>query len=135
MNGKTSLYLSLAAVGIFVAVMLAVQPYSADFPGTAFAPPARRYIAAAMSNDSLRLRRLSLSSAPVAWALAAGRTHRLDPWRGGLEAWTGERRGDTTEVFVYPSDHACESSPIVFRFVGSGAHARVVEAASSCINP
>ena len=135
MNGKTSLYLSLAAVAIFVAVILAVQPYSADFPGAAYAPPARRYIAAAVGDDSLQLRRLSLSPAPVAWALAAGRSHRLDPWRGRLEVWTGERRGDTTEVFVYPSDHACESSPIVFRFVGSGADARVVEAASSCTNP
>ena len=135
MNGKTPLYLSLAVLGIFVVAMLAVQPYSADWPGEAYAPPARRYIAAAVRMDSLALRQLSLSPAPVAWALAEGRAHRLDPWRGRLDVWTGERRGDTAEVFVYPSNDGCERSPIVFRFVGSGRDARVVEAASSCTKP
>ena len=135
MNGKTPLYLSLAVLGLFVAVMLAVQPYSADWPGTNFVAPAHRYLQAAIRNDSSRVRQLSLSPAPASWALAAGRAHRLDPWRGQLQAWTGERHGDTTEVFVYPSDNACGESPIIFRFVGTGADARVVEASSSCHKP
>jgi hypothetical protein len=135
MNGKTPLYLSVAALGAFVALMLVAQPYSANWPGTNYIGPARRYLEAAIGKDSLALRRLSLSAAPASWALAAGRAHRLDPWRGGLQAWTGERRGDTTEVFVYPAGHACEASPIVFRFVGTGAEARVVDAAASCPKP
>jgi hypothetical protein len=135
MNGKAPLYLSLAALGIFLAVMLMAQPYSANWPGAEYASPARRYIAAAVKEDSVALRRLSTSETPVAWALAAGRTHRLEPWRRSLEIWTGERRGDTTEVFVYPVDHACEASPIIFRFVGNGTGAKVIEAASSCTKP
>jgi hypothetical protein len=135
MNGKTPLYLSLAAVGIFIAVMLVVQPYSANWPGKDYVGPAHRYLEAAIRNDSLAVRRLSLSPVPASWALAAGRAHRLDPWRGPVQAWTGERRGDTTEVFVYPSDVVCEASPIVFRFVGVGAYARVVEASSRCPEP
>jgi hypothetical protein len=135
MNGKTPLYLSLAVVGVFIAVMLAVQPYSANWPGRDYVRPAHRYLQAAIRNDSLAVRRLSLSPVPAFWALAAGRAHRLDPWRGPLQVWRGERRGDTTEVFVYPSDVACEESPIIFRFVGVGADARVVEASSSCPEP
>jgi hypothetical protein len=111
------------------------QPYSANWPGTGYVGPARRFLRAAVHHDSLALRRLSLSPAPVAWALAAGRAHRLDPWRGPVEAWTGERRGDTTEVFVYPPDDACERSPVVFRFVGLGAEAKVVDVASTCVLP
>jgi hypothetical protein len=132
MNGRTALYLSLAAVGAFIATMLTVQPYSADWPGTAFIRPARRYLEAAMRADSVELRQLSTSAAPVAWALAAARAHRLDPWRDGVQAWTGERRGDTTEVFVYPSSTTCEAGPIVFRFVGRQPRARVLEVSSSC---
>jgi hypothetical protein len=135
MNGKIPLYLSLAVLALFVLAMLAVQPYSADWPGEAYAPPARRYIQAAARQDSLMLRRLSVSPAPVAWALEEGRSHRLEPWLHRVEVWTGERRGDTAEVFVYPSDRACEASPIVFRFVGTGSDAKVVEAASTCANP
>jgi hypothetical protein len=134
-NGKAPLYLTLVALGGFIAAGLMAQPYSANWPGTAYAGPARRYLQAAVHQDSLELRRLSLSLAPVAWALAAGRAHRLDLWGGRVEAWTGERRGDTTEVFVYPLDHACETSPVVFRFVGIGADAKVVDAASTCVLP
>jgi hypothetical protein len=135
MNGKTPMCLSLAVLGIFIGAMLAVQPYSATWPGTDYIGPAHRYLQAGIRNDSLAVRRLSLSPVSASWALAAGRAHRLDPWRGDVQAWTGERRGDTTEVFVYPSDHACEAAPIILRFVGTGTDARVVEAASTCPNP
>ena len=39
---------------------------------------------------------------------------------------------DTAEVFVYPADRACAESPIVFRFVGTGSRARVLDARTSC---
>jgi hypothetical protein len=135
MNGRTPLYLSAALVVIFVGAMLAFQPYSATWPGRAYAAPAQRYIRAAAARDSVELRQLSASPAPAAWALEAGRTHRLDPWQRRVEAWTGERRGDTAEVFVYPSDQACAESPIVFRFVGTGPRAKVLDARTTCTNP
>jgi hypothetical protein len=85
-NGKTPLYLTLASLALFGAAMLLRQPYSADWPGTAYAEPA------------------------------------------------GERRGDTTEVFVYPPGPRCDESPIVFRFVGGGPRARVLHASSDCLD-
>ncbi len=99
-NGKKPLFLTLLAAGMFVAALQTFQPYSADWPGTAYAKPARRYIRAALREDSVRLARLSASDAPVVWALNAARTHpeSLALWTGPSRAWTGVRSGDTTEV-------------------------------------
>jgi hypothetical protein len=135
MNGRTPLYLSVALVAVFVGAMLALQPYSARWPGKAYATQVERYLRAAIIQDSLQLRRLSVSRAPATWMLEGGRTHRLDPWEQGVDIWTGERRGDTAEVFVYPSGRTCEASPIVFRFIGSGSRAKVLDVQSSCTLP
>jgi hypothetical protein len=136
-NGKTPLLLTLLAASLFIGALLIVQPYSADWPGRAFAKPAKRYIQAALRQDSVRLARLSAADAPVVWALDAARTHRdsLALWTGRTEARTGVRLGDTTEVFLYPTGDACSEAPILFRFVGSGSDARVLSASSSCLNP
>jgi hypothetical protein len=135
-NGKKPLLLTLLAAGLFLAVLLIVQPYSANWPGRAYAKPAQRYIQAALRQDSVRLARLSATNTPVVWALLAARTHResLALWAGRTQAWTGVRSGDTTEVFLYPPGEACSEAPILFRFVGSGSDARVVSASSSCLN-
>jgi hypothetical protein len=89
-----------------------------------------------MRQDSATLMRLSTSESPVRWALAAARRHpeRLTIWKGRIEAWTGERRGDTTDVFVYPSGWMCDQEPIVLRFVSSGTAQKVVEASSKCLD-
>lgn len=136
-NGKTPLLLTLLAAGLFMATLLIVQPYSADWPGGAYAKPAKRYIQAALRQDSVRLARLSATDAPVVWALDAARMHResLALWTGRIQARTGVRWGDTTEVFLYPSGDACSEAPILFRFVGSGTDARVVSASSACLDP
>jgi hypothetical protein len=135
-NGKTPLYLTLLSLALFGAAMLLRQPYSADWPGTAYAEPAERYIQAALQGDSVRLASLSATAAPVRWALAAGRAHRdsLALWEHRIQAWTGEQRGDTTEVFVYPQGRRCDQSPIIFRFVGTGNRARVLHASSDCLD-
>jgi hypothetical protein len=135
-NGKMPLYLTLLGAAALVAAVLVVQPYSADFPGTAFAKPARRYIRAALEQDSLALTRLSASASPVTWALHAARTRpdSLAAWSGHVQAWTGERRGDTTQVLVYGSSDRCSQVPIVLRFVGSGGHAKVAKAGSACLD-
>jgi len=136
-NGKAPLYLTVVAAVLLGAAILLIQPYSADFPGTAYAKPARRYLQAAISQDSVRLSRLSASAAPVAWALEAARTHpdSLAAWAGRTQAWTGVRRGDTTDVLVYPAGEPCSQEPIVLRFVGTGDDARVLNASSACFDP
>ena len=134
MNGRTPLYLTVLLVLLLGATLFLVQPYSADWPGAGYAGPARRYIRAAIRQDSVGLVRLSTSMEPVGWALSAARAHgdSLALWSRPIEAWTGEMRGDTAEVFVYPSGSACAGAPIVLRFVGTGKAVRVLQASSAC---
>lgn len=132
---RRPMYATLVFLGILLTALLVLQPYSADWP-SAYSEPARRYIRAAIRQDSVTLMRLSTSESPVRWALAAARRHpeRLTIWEGRIEAWTGERRGDTTEVFVYPSGWVCDEEPIVLRFLNSGTAPKVVEASSTCLD-
>jgi hypothetical protein len=136
MNGRTPAYLIVGAVVLLAVLVLSLQPYSAESSGRAFAKPARHYIRAAMRQDYADLMRLSASTAPVGWALRAARSHAdsLALWARNAQALTGERQGDTTEVFLYPVGDGCSQSPIVFRFVGSGHAARVVGARSDCLD-
>ena len=136
MNGKMPLLLTLAAAAAFIAILLIVQPYSAEGSGGAYDKPAKRYIRAALRQDSVKLASLSATSVPVVWALGAARMHResLVLWSGRTEALTGPRTGDTTEVFLYPSGDTCSEAPIRFQFIGSDGHARVLSASSSCLN-
>ena len=135
MNGRARLYVIGAAGALIAALVLWWQPYSADWPGTAYTRQARRYVGAALHQDSASLHRLSTSGRPVAWALRAARTvpESLRAWAAGGQAWVGEHRGDTTQVFFYPPGDQCSESPIVFRFVGAGRTARVVAADSKCL--
>lgn len=136
-NGKVPLYLTLLAMALLAAALLTFQPYSADWPGTGYTKPAQRYVRAAIRRDSVGLLRLSVSLSPVVWALDAARAHpdTLALWSRRVRAWTGERRGDTTEVFVYPFGDGCGEAPIVLRFVGSGSNAKVLRASSACLGP
>jgi hypothetical protein len=136
-QGKEPLFLTIIAAGLFVAAVFAVQPYSADGTGRGYAKPARRYLQAAMRQDSVRLARLSASDIPVSWALKAARTQpeSLALWSGRTHAWTGWRLGDTTELFLYPEGELCSKAPIVFRFVGTESNARVLSVSSSCLDP
>jgi hypothetical protein len=136
-DGKKPVFLTILAAVLFVAALLILQPYSGDWPGRAYARPAKRYIHAALRQDSMKLSRLSASAVPVVWALDAARTHpeSLALWRGRTRAWTGVTSGDTTEVFLYPQGEVCSKAPIVFRFVGSGRDAKVLSASSPCLDP
>jgi len=136
-NGRTPFYLGSLILGLLGGAVLVFQPYSADWPGTAFAQPSREYIRAALHQDSVELVQLSASSAAVHWALSSGRAHpeSLQLWQRRIEAFTGARHGDTTEVFVYPTGAACADAPLVLRFLGTGRNARVVAASSGCWAP
>lgn len=136
-DGKEPLFLTILAAGVFVIALVTFQPYSADWPGEGYARPAKRFLRAALRQDSLKLAQLSLSPSPVAWALEAARTHpeSLSLWAGRVSAFTGKHSGDTTEVFLYPRGEVCGQAPIVFRFVGSGDDAKVLSARAPCLNP
>ena len=135
-NGKTPLYLTVAAAILFGAAVLLLQPYSADFPGTAYAKPARAFLRAAIRQDSLGLDRMSASAAAVDWALHAARTHpdSLAAWAGGTYTYVTRRQADTAEILVFPAHDPCSEVPIVLRFVGTERSAKVAQASSACLN-
>jgi hypothetical protein len=135
LNGKTPFYLTVVALALIAAAVFLLQPYSADFPGTEYAKPARRYLRAAISHDSVGLNRLSASVGAVQWGLQAARDHpdSLAAWAGRTYTYVTARRADTAEVLVYPAREPCSEVPIVLRFVGSGGDARVVQASSACL--
>jgi hypothetical protein len=110
------------------ALMLGIQPYSVRSPWSRWDEPARRYLEAASRSDTVALRGLSASSEPVQWALDARTAARneLAEWARSARAWTGLRRGDTTDVWYGTLTDDCsfrltfirEQSPRVI-----GAHA------------
>lgn len=134
-NGKTPLYLTIVAAILLGAAVFLVQPYSADFPGTAYAKPARTYLRAAIHQDSLGLDRISASAAAVQWALDVARRHpeSLAAWAGRTHTYITGYRADTADVLVYPSRDPCSEVPIVLHFIGTGRQARVVRASSACL--
>src|SRR5262245_6913146 len=98
-NGKTPLYLTVVAALVLAAAVLVLQPYSVISPWDAYTKPVRQYLRAALARDSLALARQSGADAPVAWALAAARTHRdsVELWARKAAAWAGTRHGDTAD--------------------------------------
>jgi hypothetical protein len=135
-DDKAPLYLSLVAAALLATALLTLQPYSAEPFGRGFGKPAERYVRAALAQDSVALVRLSATDSPVIWALAAARRSpaSLAAWAHHTQAWTGERRGDTTQVFLYGAAALCGDAPIQFRFVGARSGPKVVGASSACLD-
>ena len=133
-NGNMPVYLTAVGMAALGYGALVWQPYSADFPGTQYSKPIRGYIHAAAHQDSAALVRLSASPAAVTWGLTTGRAHRgsLAHWERSMQAWAGQQRGDTAQVFVFSGGTVCQNAPIELRLVGSDGAARVVKATSSC---
>jgi hypothetical protein len=133
---RAPVYLSLAAAALFATALVTLQPYSAESSGKGFGRPAERYVRAALAQDSLALVRLSATDSPVIWALAAARRSpaSLTAWAHRTYALTGERRGDTTQVFLYGAAALCGDAPIEFRFVHARSGAKVVGASSACLD-
>lgn len=134
-NGKAPIVGVILALLLLAAAFLVLQPYTADWPATAYGSPVRRYLRTAIREDSAGLARLSVSPAPVRWALASarGQPKTLALWGGRIQAFVGAQRGDTAEVFVYPAaGDDCGEAPIVLRVVGSGHAMRVLAAESAC---
>jgi hypothetical protein len=135
-DDKAPLYLWLVAAALLATALLTLQPYSAESVGKGFRRPAERYVRAALAQDSVALARLSATDSPVIWALAAARRApaALAAWAHHTQAWTGERRGDTTQVFLYSRAALCDDAPIQFRFVDARSGAKVVGASSACLD-
>ena len=135
-NDKAPFYLWLVAAALLATAVMTLQPYSAESVGKGFGKPAERYVRAALAQDSVALVRLSATDSPVIWALAAARRSpaSLAAWAHHTQAWTGERRGDTTQVFLYGAAALCGDAPIQFRFVGTRGGAKVVGASSACLD-
>jgi hypothetical protein len=133
-NGKAPSYLTLLALVLTIAAVLTFQPYSTD--STPYARPARGFIRAAIRQDSMGLARMAVSPSPVVWALAAARDHpdELSQWAPRTEALVGELRGDTVQVFVYPTGDVCSNAPIMFRLVKVGKKVKVAQANSACLD-
>jgi hypothetical protein len=135
-DDKAPLYLWLVAAALLATAVMTLQPYSAESVGKGFGKPAERYVRAALAQDSVALARLSATDRPVIWALAAARRSpaSLAAWAHHTQAWTGERRGDTTQVFLYSAADVCGDAPIQFRFVHARSGAKVVGASSACLD-
>jgi hypothetical protein len=132
-NGTIPLYLTLLAAVVFGATLLTIQPYSVTSSWHGYDQPARLYLQAAARHDSLALIRKTSTHEAAHWALEAGRAHpdSVALWAREAEAWAGNRRGETTEVFL--STRASSVCNLVLRFVGSGAGVKVSQASSSCL--
>jgi hypothetical protein len=133
-NGKAPSYVILLALILIVAAVLTLQPYSAD--STPYARPARGFIRAAIRQDSTDLARMAVSSRPVLWALAVARAHpeKLAQWAPRTEAFVGEQRSDTVQVFIYPTGDVCSNAPIMFSFIRVGKEVKVAQASSACLD-
>ncbi len=68
------------------------------------------------------------------WALAAARFQpdSLALWARQAEAWTGNRRGDTAEVFLTVPKSDCN---MVLEFVGPAERAKIEAASAICLEP
>jgi hypothetical protein len=135
-DDRAPLYLSLVAGALLATAVLTLQPYSAESVGRGFGRPAERYVRAALAQDSVALVRLSATDSPVIWALEAARRSpgSLAAWAHHTQAWIGERRGDTTQVFLYSAAEVCGDAPIQFRFIDARHGAKVVGASSACLD-
>lgn len=125
--------LILAILGVIVAVLW-LQPYSVISPYRVYTEPARRFLRAALAQDSLELQRRAISSQPVQWALHAGKGDRgaLAVWAKLLRPYAGRRHGDTTTVVFQTSTRVCYLRPVAMTFVRATAEPRVLVASSSC---
>ena len=132
-NGTIPLYLTFLAAIVFGASLRAIQPYSVTSPWHSYDQPARLYLRAAARRDSLALARRTATDEAAHWALEAGRAQpdSVALWAREAKAWAGNRRGDTTEVFL--STRASTACNLVLRFVGSGTGVKVSRASSSCL--
>jgi hypothetical protein len=124
----------IVAIVVLVAVVVWLQPYSVFSPYGAYTEPARRFLRAALAQDSAALVRQAASRQPVQWALDAGKGDRnsLAIWANLSRPYSGRRQGDTTTVVFQTSTRMCYLRPVTLTFVRAATEPRVLAASSSC---
>jgi hypothetical protein len=128
---RISISLTIALLGLALAALLAIQPYSVRSPWSAYDVPGQRFLSAALRRDSAELRRLSVSSGAVDWAIRTQRDHAqaLSVWAHFARAGAGVIQSDTSRVLFETATEVC---PLLITFVGHESRARVLEAKSRC---
>ena len=134
MNGRARVARLVLAALVVMAAVLWLQPYSIFSPYRAYTEPARRFLRAALAQDSLELQRRAISPHAVQWALDAGRGDRtaLAVWARLSRPSSGRRHGDTTTVVFQTSTRVCYLRPVAMTFVEAAPEPRVLMASSSC---
>jgi hypothetical protein len=116
------------------AALLWLQPYSVISPYRTYTEPARRFLRAALTQDTLELQRQAASTQPVQWALEAadGDPNALAIWAQLSRPYSGRRHGDTTTVVFQTSTRVCYLRPVTMAFVPGAEGPRLALASSSC---
>jgi hypothetical protein len=133
-NGRARAGRLILAILVVIAAVVWLQPYSVFSPYRAYTDPARRFLRAALAQDSVELQRRAVSRQPVEWALDAGKGDRsaLAVWARLLRPYSGRRHGDTTTVVFQTSTRVCYLRPVTMTFVRTAAEPQVLVASSSC---
>jgi hypothetical protein len=133
-NGRVRAGRLMFAALVAIVAVLWLQPYSVISPYRAYTEPARRFLRAALAQDSLELQRRAVSPQPVQWALQAakGDARALEVWAKLLRPYSGRRHGDTTMVVFQTSTRVCYLRPLAMTFVQEAEEPRVLAASSSC---
>jgi hypothetical protein len=133
-NGRVRASLLVLATLVAIVGVLWLQPYSVVSPYRVYTEPARRFLRAALAEDSLELVTRAASPQPVQWALRAAHAdpRALGVWAQGLRPYSGRRRGDTTMVVFQTSTRVCYLRPIAMTFIREAEGPRVLVASSSC---
>lgn len=133
MNGRARAGRLILATIVVIAAVVWLQPYSVFSPYRAYTEPARRFLRAALDQDSMELRRRAASRQPVQWALDAGKGDRtaLAVWAKLLRPYSGWQHGDTTTVVFQTSTWVCYLRPVTMTFLRA-EKPRVLVASSSC---
>ncbi len=133
-NGRVRMGGLALAILLGSAGVLWLQPYSVISPYRSYTEHARRFLRAALTQDTLGLRRQAVSAQPVQWALEAahGDPNALAIWARLLRPYSGRRHGDTTTVVFQTSTRACYLRPVTMAFVGGTESPRLAVASSSC---
>lgn len=116
------------------AVLLWLQPYSVVSPYQSYVDPARRFLRAALDQDTAGLEQQAAARQPVQWALeaSAGDAEALAIWARLSRPYSGHRHGDTTTVVFQTSTRVCYLRPVTMAFVPDSSGPRLVLASSSC---